>query len=752
MGFPVPQELATYTGFKEVYITGGHDVIPHNQDSACCSTSGQAEGIGPDFSQIEVVNAVDSQPPSCVLAEPGTSRNASTTNDENQTNNLVKTMNTNSSDHDAHLLRTEQDEYDVPDKETKKLYLKCKMTKEGLYQKIPFVEGSYLQKFRVHMVTTKGIGANHADNVIAILRRILFGRGGDEVDGILDIEWVMSYINRCVDQGLTSQSVKNYYQACENFLEFIKYETNVCLNNQDMKTKLCDVINAYQYSDKKLKKTILSEKNAKKAMENNTKMIRRITLIHTELNSSKMKDSVTKALDELQKCERILGNPIAVNKFVYVRRYLTCIILINHCQRPGIAQNMTINEYIRGRDTEGESYTVNVKKHKTSSTEPGTIALSYFEKQLFERYITEVRSRIARELKTPVEPFVFISHEGKRIKASQEPRRLLKGLKLPGVTSTEMRKMLYTCNLIVHAEDRTNLAKYLKHLPSTATTSYERQTDEAAAKNAERISNVFESTTEYFSVKQTLVTDAEIDVNSKFYTNKEIKQKVLSEFKIKLSDHQIGLIKSAWYRKRNINRATEIVHRFRRRKDLTRKDIETAFKSESWKVNDYLVDVTISMWNKSRKYENLKRLKPVKHNIPDETLVVGKCDTKKLGTGLCTLRPVQKGDILCEYKGTLMSHKEGMEKYNTLPNADKWYLLFFKYNDKKYCIDATEDDGSLGRLINHSKKNANVEPKVIKENNVIKVVMVAKCDLPIGKELRFDYNDPKSGLEWMKNS
>ena len=46
------------------------------------------------------------------------------------------------------------------------------------------------------------------------------------------------------------------------------------------------------------------------------------------------------------------------------------------------------------------------------------------------------------------------------------------------------------------------------------------------------------------------------------------------------------------------------------------------------------------------------------------------------------------------------------------------YILELKFNEKWWGVDATKEDGSMGHLINHSKKFLNIKPvlKVNKEN------------------------------------
>ena len=70
------------------------------------------------------------------------------------------------------------------------------------------------------------------------------------------------------------------------------------------------------------------------------------------------------------------------------------------------------------------------------------------------------------------------------------------------------------------------------------------------------------------------------------------------------------------------------------------------------------------------------------------------------------------------------------------------------------CVDATEESGMLGRLINHRKKNANLIPRTFIVNNSPKVVFIAATDIAIGDELFFDYGERRADvvkeLKWLK--
>lgn len=68
-------------------------------------------------------------------------------------------------------------------------------------------------------------------------------------------------------------------------------------------------------------------------------------------------------------------------------------------------------------------------------------------------------------------------------------------------------------------------------------------------------------------------------------------------------------------------------------------------------------------------------------------------------------------------------------------------------------IDATEEDGSLGRLVNHSKLHPNVEVKVVAEDRSY-LCLFAKTTIESGHELLYDYGERSQAaievFNWLK--
>lgn len=128
-------------------------------------------------------------------------------------------------------------------------------------------------------------------------------------------------------------------------------------------------------------------------------------------------------------------------------------------------------------------------------------------------------------------------------------------------------------------------------------------------------------------------------------------------------------------------------------------------------------------------------------------------DESKGGRAVVASRKFYAGENVCEYRGKLMSGKEGDEvekqrEFNDDLAGTKTmsYAFFFKYQEKNYCIDATYDDGSIGRLINHSKGNRNVKPKIVVLGKTPHIVFEAIRDIEPEEEILYDYGDTRKSV------
>lgn len=116
------------------------------------------------------------------------------------------------------------------------------------------------------------------------------------------------------------------------------------------------------------------------------------------------------------------------------------------------------------------------------------------------------------------------------------------------------------------------------------------------------------------------------------------------------------------------------------------------------------------------------------------------------GRGIITTRDFHANEFVVEYVGDLIDHSTAIKRERSHKADVGDYMFFFKYKDKSYCIDATEETDRLGRLINHSKKNSLLYPKILQIQSAPRLIFFAKCDIPKGTEITYDYGDRRKSI------
>ena len=102
-----------------------------------------------------------------------------------------------------------------------------------------------------------------------------------------------------------------------------------------------------------------------------------------------------------------------------------------------------------------------------------------------------------------------------------------------------------------------------------------------------------------------------------------------------------------------------------------------------------------------------------------------------------------KSQMICEYVGDLLDIKTATqrEKKYSLNSNIGCYMYFFTYLGKRYVIDATNESGRFGRLINHSRYSPNCKTKVVSIGDTPRLIFIALKDIPAGSEITYDYGD-----------
>ena len=136
------------------------------------------------------------------------------------------------------------------------------------------------------------------------------------------------------------------------------------------------------------------------------------------------------------------------------------------------------------------------------------------------------------------------------------------------------------------------------------------------------------------------------------------------------------------------------------------------------------------------------------------------------GRGVYTTRKFFRTDYIVEYAGELLTQAEAKQRevlYGRNHNIG-CYMYYFKWGERVFCVDATEETKRLGayltvgghreyvavsvagRLINHSRKNSNCQPKVFVVHDQPRLILVALRDIEIGEELFYDYGERRKDI------
>ncbi|XP_056003622.1 uncharacterized protein LOC130049707 [Ostrea edulis] len=182
--------------------------------------------------------------------------------------------------------------------------------------------------------------------------------------------------------------------------------------------------------------------------------------------------------------------------------------------------------------------------------------------------------------------------------------------------------------------------------------------------------------------------------------------------------------------------------------DILRRHLDVLIKEETVRKGG-MKDEDLAALIESQEWPNV---------VITQDEVKGKC----LTTGS---RKIFKGQIVCDYHGEIISHKEGgkrLNSYNEGAPAGN-YFYFYRHSNKRLCVDAAKlpcpchpkKKTTSGRLINHSAKSPNLQTQIRVLNDKPHLFLVARTDIPPVTELFFDYGVCRSEdgekLDWLQS-
>ncbi|CAB1434971.1 unnamed protein product [Pleuronectes platessa] len=188
--------------------------------------------------------------------------------------------------------------------------------------------------------------------------------------------------------------------------------------------------------------------------------------------------------------------PLAASQCIFVLYYLEAIVILKHCQRPCVVENMKVAEWL-GRKQEAE-HTIIYAAHFAVG-----IALSKQEEEWFEKYYTRVRpqhlaakgkrKRDERNDKDGDE-FFFVSSTGKKINhPTSDLDRLHEKHNLPHVNSQTVRRTFETEANCLDEPKKALVAGYLAHSVNTAAKHYRLKNRRAVVEGADLLAKMVEA-------------------------------------------------------------------------------------------------------------------------------------------------------------------------------------------------------------------------------------------------------------------
>ncbi|XP_031151492.1 uncharacterized protein LOC116047099 isoform X3 [Sander lucioperca] len=118
------------------------------------------------------------------------------------------------------------------------------------------------------------------------------------------------------------------------------------------------------------------------------------------------------------------------------------------------------------------------------------------------------------------------------------------------------------------------------------------------------------------------------------------------------------------------------------------------------------------------------------------------------GRGVFTHKAIEPSTFVVEYRGNIFSHKDTTpkKKCDTLNN----FLFEFSWKGARWCVDASKEDGTLGRLVNDDHISPNCEMKKVVCEGKPHLCLFAVTEISPGEEITYNYGD--SSYPWRSNA
>ena len=604
-------------------------------------------------------------------------------------------------------------------------------------------------------------------NILGFLQKEELGLALDKLDiKHIKAKYVIPFFTKLYSNEFQGSGVNNYIRNFKVFLiyvisgdfdEGVKDEMKKCKNQLDMITIGCN----------KQKKKDTVNKQHNKILHNK---IININDIQQIIYKQKLLKEINRII-KLKKCTK--------KEYLIFTRYLFAIITLKYYQRPGVVSNMKVTEFLNPIK-KNNVRAVYVKDHNTGTTYPAVVLFTLEEYNVVLNYYNTKRP-------TSTSSKLFIRFNGSNIEnVGKEVNRIQTEYKCKTYNATDARKAIETLaskNISNNNPIRTIITDLLTHSLKTAQNNYVQHNIDKYIEAQDKIVELtIKEQDEDIEIeienRDVELINVETDDNNKNNRNiNEItyhyfkNESTISMDKLTQKDIELWIIKNFNIDNKEINivakrimtkNRTEIIKINIKntislyKKPPTNKDLEKLLKIHKHKMvtHKYITHIYDTTHTQNRTTHN--KIIQNNKNTLDNKIINNKWeniiikDTDRMGKGLYADRDFEKGEVICEYEGTIKKGKKAKKYIKKTINTE--YMLMFRHNELHYIIDGQfAEDTSFGRNINHSKKKYNTKPFIIIIDNNPRVVFKCIKDVAKGDEFKFDYNDNRIGIpDWLK--
>ncbi|XP_048024140.1 uncharacterized protein LOC125253925 [Megalobrama amblycephala] len=634
--------------------------------------------------------------------------------------------------------------------------VRVKMMNMGLYQKFP-AEEAMLTDFKGYLINTLQVTncQQVIDNVSRMLRYIQ--PSGDEVtlDFLLKSTETKDFLTQLRRADMGPATILNYIKNMIRFVQYLKTHLNLVAADADFYRK-CQ---AYIDLLTTLRKPV-SRSNSKVTCK-----IRYERFLEGEKSLQECQAVLRKAKkDMLSVYGRMLeGDHVSSEEKTIFRYYCEAILILGHFQRPGAVEGLTTAEWDE-RKNSGGKVCVAVSEHKT--------ALTMEEAAMLDAYYTWIRPDC-------IQPDVdhgnrlFVSTSGTKIRsATNDLCRLHAHYKLPNIKSQQVRRSVETdaaANLT--EEQKASVAHYMAHSTAVANKYYRMKPLEFVVATANLLNSLSRDSAEdgARAEKRRRVEEEvssptpDLDVFLQAFPVGITGQPPNKTQRAKAGFPTDRVFYDKWRALQYSKREQHLLSKCSRCAPTAAK-VAKVIEAEGWTANHPRPEDVIAKWRPLSRAQAQS----------DPAIIRGVTRQKWSGLavkdfggqkGVVATKAFGKGSILCDFHGKVIMGAEGREMAEMQDKLG--HLFFFKHGSEEVCIDAEtfpcECHPSLetkGRLITHSKKKFNVQPRLctvkLQEGDRDVMLFQATKDISKDEKIRFNHSIKKRSfrgeeeeLEWL---